>query len=134
MFISTFFHLLFSITSLYAAPALAGPKCKIKGVVESVTSREHQYQPESWRKSWGLSKSIEYTDIKLKVQESLLVSGGFGNGCGIEELKKRDSTFQLRSSENKDLLKSGKCIQAHTQFSGDEFAIGQWVFDVKPCE
>jgi hypothetical protein len=44
----------------------------------------------------------------------------------------KHQVYQLRNS--KQSSKIGKCIEAKSQFSGDEFYIGQWLFDIKEIE
>ncbi len=117
-----------AIPASYAAPAMQGPTCSLEGKVESVTERTEEYKDDLWRKSWDLSKDRKYTDIRLAVIKSSLVETGMsGETCSPERLGK--VTFQLREGEIR--LKVGDNIRAMTKFSGDEFSIGQWLYDVK---
>ncbi len=109
-----------------AAPAMASSQCELKAKVVSIQERTHTYSPESWRKSWGLSKSIIYFDITLDISQVL-----GGENCKIETFK--STKFQLKNDEDKSRIIPKKCIQAKTQFSGDEFKIGQWLWDIRDC-
>ncbi len=109
--------------NLLAAPAMTSPLCVVKANVLKIEQRERKYTPESWRKQWNLPKSITYTDVTLDIEK---ISG---DQCSKETLSK--NVFQLKSNET---LKVGSCIIAKTQFSGDEFRIGQWLWDIKDCK
>lgn len=116
------------ISSTLAAPAMKGPTCEITANVEQIQKRKEFYKDESWRKSWGLPKYIEYTDLTLSVISSKETEKGFGS---CEEIAKK-KIFQLRDKEIE--LKAKDCIRAQTQFSGDEFSIGQWLFKISKIE
>lgn len=111
--------------AVYAAPAMRSDVCKVVGSVEDVAVREELYEPESWRKAWGLPKSNDYTDITLRYVRSELVEKGDQGGCDQASLPK---VFQLRNDQKRP--KIGQCIEATAQFSGDEFSIGHWLYDV----
>lgn len=118
--------------SVFSAPAMKSEVCLITGVVQSIENREHIYKPESWRKSWGLPKSITYIDIKMNLSEVVPKQKDLETTeCTLELLSEK--TFQLRSKEERSKLEKGSCFRATTQFSGDEFAIGQWVWDIESC-
>lgn len=113
-----------------AAPALPSPQCLIEGTVTAIAEREHRYD-EALRKSWNLPESITYIDISIDVTQARLESPAKGQNCDAAVLKKRP--LQLKDPAERDKLKKGACIKALTQFSGDEFRIGQWLWRIEPC-
>lgn len=115
--------LLLNLTS-HAAPAPTGPICRITGIVEKLETRTRKYEPESWRKSWNLPKEKVYFDVSIKVSSVHELEKGY-EGCE-KLLSKR--VFQLKEQKN---LKIGRCLRAKSQFSGDEFSIGQWLYDIE---
>lgn len=119
---------LWLIPSASGAPALTSSLCLIKGTIATISERVEPYTPESWRISWGLPESRTYIDIKFKKIESTSP----GPDCKVQELKKK--TFQLRNLEDQKSLSVDDCIKAETQFSGDEFAMGQWVWNIRKCK
>lgn len=116
---------LFTISRVYAAPAVPSPVCAVQGLVKKIETRKVDYKPESWRKSWGLAKARVYTDVTVKV----LDAKGLNNKEPYCDRFLGLKTFQLQDKVTK--IKVSKCISAKTQFSGDEFAIGQWLFNVQ---
>ena len=110
-----------------AAPAMQSSLCEVKAIVVQIKERVHQYRPESWRKNWGLPKSITYTDVTLNLGQ---ISGA--SNCNKEFFNGRN--FQLKKDSDKSKINVGDCILAKTQFSGDEFKIGQWLWDIRACE
>lgn len=117
--------------NVYAAPAMTSHVCSVKAVVEKIEKREEKYEPESWRKAWGLPESQVYWDITLSVKDADLIEEHMTGDCTKEGLPK---VFQLRDRNFIGLLKKpavGSCINARTQFSGDEFSIGQWLDDIE---
>lgn len=111
--------------STQAAPAMRGPLCTITGIIEKIASREEVYKDDEWRKSWSLPKSKIYTDITIKVKSS--TDDSVDNKRCKQFYSK--NVFQLRDDKSKAL--KGNCIKAQTQFSGDEFSIGQWLFSIE---
>jgi hypothetical protein len=118
--------------SLKAAPALNSSQCRVRGIVESIHTRSHKYEPESWRKEWGLPKERIYVDIKLSLNDVSSAEVLGGSDCSLEHLQ--DKIFQLKSNQDQALITTGQCITALTQYSGDEFALGQWLWDIEPCQ
>ena len=109
-----------------AAPAMRSDVCNIVGSVEKVEIREESYdKPESWRKAWGLPETQEYTDVTLRYVRGKLLEKGSMGGCDAASLPE---VFQLRDDQKE--LTVGQCIEAQVQFSGDEFIIGHWLYDV----
>jgi len=114
----------------FASPAMTGPTCAVEGTVGSITERKEENAPETWRKQYGLSKYREYTDVRLSVKNSSMLDPGMtGEDCSKERLEK--ITFQLRPTIiGWARIKVGDTISAKTEFSGDEFSIGNWLYDV----
>ncbi len=106
-----------------AAPALTGPECAVIGTVGNIETRKHYYQPESWRVGWGLPEYRLYTDVTLHL------TAAAGEGCAMEAFQGK--AFQLRVDQDAEKLETGLCLRALTQYSGDEFAIGQWLYDIE---
>lgn len=119
--------------SASAAPAAPAPVCQIEGTVLSITEREVAYKDDSWRKSWNLPESITYTDVTINVTEESLVenAGNPEQECKAHNLPEK-RTYQLRDKNTK--LKEDQKIRAHTQYSGDEFAIGNWLYNITPSD
>lgn len=115
----------------HTAPAMNGALCFVEGQVRSLKKREQPYQDEQWRKAWGLPKVVIYWDIELEVKRAEQREPGMGS-CTTEELS--SETFQLRDEKELEKVVVGKCLQGLTQFSGDEFRIGQWLYDLSECE
>lgn len=107
-----------------AAPALPSPICLIRGQIEGLSTRVFEYDPVLLKNS-KLPVTHTYHDVSLKVLSSALAKDQQGDCKKILT----HQTFQLRNKQ--DQLKKGQCIEAHTQFSGDEFVIGQWLFEIK---
>ncbi len=121
----------FQTPILSAAPAVTSNLCHIQGIITSINQRTHKYEPESWRKSWRLPKERIYIDIQLDIQNVSSEGKTSDQGCMTESLK--DKVFQLKDNQDQKKIKKGQCIKAKTQFSGDEFSIGQWLWEIKLC-
>lgn len=118
---------------VFAAPLPPSDVCIVEGVIETVGQREEPYTPESWRQSWGLPESRNYIDIELALERvSLHEEVDRDETCKFEALV--EATFQLRSMDELHKLEAGKCVTGKTQYSGDEFAHGQWLWDIENCE
>ena len=113
------------VSKAKAAPAVSSPVCVIKGLIKKIEKREVDYKPESWRKSWNLPKSREYVDVTIAVSTAKGLEGKAPQCDSLVGLKK----FQLRDTTVK--ISTSQCIVSQTQFSGDEFALGQWIFKIK---
>lgn len=125
---------LFSFTAnAEASPAAPAPVCQIVGIITNIKEREEPYQNDSWRKSMNLPKSITYTDVTIHVTEESLIesAGNPEHECTANNLPDK-RTYQLREKEIK--LEENQKIQAHTKFSGDEFAIGNWLYNITPLD
>ena len=107
--------------SAVAAPALTGPLCIVTGIVENTAERNVKYEPESWRLSWQLPEYRVYTDVTVNLSSA--------GDCDAAQFESKP--FQLRGDADQSLLTKGACIRAKTQYSGDEFALGQWLFDIE---
>ncbi len=121
----------FFSNSAFSAPAAPAPECVIIGIVEDVSSRDHVYSPRSWADSWNLPKSITYTDINIKILESSFLNEEdvlqFPDyNCGDIGIIKK---YQLPNNQKRPPINS--CIKAITQYSGDEFKIGNWLKRLK---
>ena len=125
------FPLLLILSPLSAAPAMTGPECQLLASVEQVEQREELYQPDSWRQAWGLPPAYTYTDIKLHVihSHSVLTTGDASIATHTCQNLLEQPTFQLRPGAL--TVHPGDCIHAQTQFSGDEFAMGQWLYAIQ---
>ena len=119
------------IPYLLAAPAPPHKTCAIEGHIISVDEREDMRDP-SWAKSWGLDKKVTYTDINLKLQSVKLIKSELAGECTLEFFENK--SFQLRPGQKDFHFSKGDCITAKTQFSGDEFLAGQWLWDIENCE
>lgn len=111
----------------HAAPAMRSPLCIVTAKVEKIETRKEPYnKPESWRKAWGLPKAATYRDVHLKIFRAEFAKDESGTCTTLLEKTK----FQLRTGDREP--KPGECIQSKTQFSGDEFLIGQWLIEPAP--
>ncbi|MBV6633521.1 MAG: hypothetical protein KI792_10890 [Alphaproteobacteria bacterium] len=120
------------VTPAHAAPAQAHEECAVTGVVQDVSVRTVERDKE-WAKSWGIAGSIDYVDVTMAVSESVEQGAGGINNCAD---KLGDHTFQLRegSAWYFRLRNDGKCLKAMSQVSGDEFGIGDYLYDIEVLE
>ena len=135
---SLFSFLMFvGAASVKSAPALSSSICQLRGELIDISQRKVSQGPKEWRESWGLSEFREYTDIALKIIEvKKYDESSPATDCSLDYFQKnfQGKKFQIEPSEKKHrFLKKGTCLVAKTQFSGDEFAIGQWIWDIKEC-
>lgn len=110
--------------ALYAAKAQSGPTCQIIGRVKEVQTRKFEYKPESWRKSWDLPKYKIYYDATLEVLKSKEIGPGYGDCQNLKSKK----VFQLKDKKSVEV---GRCFKAESKYSGDEFSIGQWLYELE---
>jgi hypothetical protein len=123
-----------------AAPAMAHDTCVVTGTLESVEKiKITRPNDDSWLKSWGLSKNYSETSIKITPHaiEVLHDINMDKTSCTLEKAAegyylKHRSTLKLIPEDYQE----GDCITAKTNFSGDEFRIGNWIYDieVKPSD
>lgn len=128
------FLFFFSSIEVSAAPATRSHVCEVVATVESIDVRKEGYdKPESWREAWGLPEFQIYTDVKLSVvAASLIEEQAFAEGeCTPQKLPE---IFQLRNDIKPSKIPVGTCLKGKTQFSGDEFVIGHWLFEVEVLE
>lgn len=122
--LSLFFVLIWGAPSL-AAPALPSPICLIRGQVEGTSTRVFEYD-SALQKSAQLPSTHTYHDVSLNLFTSTLTTGKKHKDC-TKLLQHK--VFQLR--DKKVSLKKDQCIEARTEFLGDEFVSGQWIFDIQ---
>ena len=134
---------LFALPNIaHAAPAMASPECTLLGMVVKEEKRIEKYEPESWRDAWGLPEEYVYHDISINVIENAYASEADEQMAQeIEPPEDCDktakmTTYQLRSDVsffglfgNPKLV--GKCIEAKSKNSGDEFSYGNWLYDIQ---
>ncbi|MEM6902880.1 MAG: hypothetical protein AAF556_06555 [Pseudomonadota bacterium] len=111
-----------------AAPAMQHETCAIIGMVQEVSIRTEDRDKE-WASSWGIADSIDYVDVTMAVRTSMEQGTGGFNNCPD---KLGTHTFQLREG-TADAFRSkfgGKCLEAMSRFGGDEFSIGDYLFDI----
>lgn len=114
-----------------AAPAPPHNTCKVMGDIISIEQRIVE-RDSSWVKAWGVDKKITYTDIELKLQSVKLITSEMAGECTLDFFE--DKSFQLRPEDTNFNFSAGDCVRAKTQFSGDEFLAGQWIWDFQACE
>lgn len=111
-----------------AAPAMQHEVCAITGLVQNVSVRTEERDKE-WARSWGIADSIDYVDVTMAVSESVEQGTGGFNNCPD---KLGTHTFQLREGTVDEFRSNfgGKCLKAMSRFGGDEFSIGDYLFDI----
>lgn len=121
--------LVFFTVNASAAPAMRSHVCEITAVVQKIEERKESYgKPESWRKAWGLPKFQKYTDVTLSIVSASLLEEYSMGECTPQKLPE---IFQLRGDVKSSKIPVGTCLKGKTQFSGDEFLIGHWLYDVE---
>ena len=111
----------------HAAPAMLHAECLVVGPLIKTEERVEQRDP-SWAASWGIPSSKSYLDATVMLTRSTVhVDEGYNN-CPE---KTGEHVFQIRSDWEDwyQALEPGSCIQSRNRFSGDEFSIGDWLFD-----
>ncbi len=108
------FLIVISILFSSASSAPPSPTCALKGKVEKIETRKTMVDNSSVRPT-----EKNYEDVTIKVST---IDGPCNQLMGSK-------VFQLRDKNERPTI--GKCIAAKTQYSGDEFALGQWVFEIK---
>ena len=119
--------LFFCIATIsYAAPALKSNICILSGEVISIEKRiQDRGKTDSWIESWGLSKYEEYNDVAINIDSFSHDNSGFGYACKGNGIH----IFQI-SDENLKYISVGSRLNAKAIFSGDEFSIGTWLFEI----
>lgn len=118
-------------TPLHAAPSMAHDTCRVIGKVTSVETKEFKRNmPRSWLDDWKLSNSYTETVIKLDIStiEILKDIGYDKDSCTLE---KAAEGYYLRDKKFFKGFGAGDCISAETNFSGDEFRIGNWIYNIE---
>jgi hypothetical protein len=111
----------------FAAPAQKSNICYLHGEVLKIEKRVvKRLQPKSWINSWGLENNQVYIDVTIKINDFKHDTSGFSNACR-ENLQ--NQVFQI-TKENRQLIKVGDFLEAKAKFSGDEFSIGTWLYDI----
>lgn len=113
------------MSPIHAAPAMRGSVCQIKGIIKKVSKRENT------RKNFGPMESKNYIDWELDLKNVTSVNKSDMKSCTQDFFKNK--IFQLRFDEHKNNYSASECIEALTQFSGDEYSHGQWVWNIKKC-
>lgn len=113
------------MTPIHAAPAMLGSICQIKGVIKKVSKRENS------RKTFGTKESRSYIDWELDLKSVTFIKESDNKLCTQDFFKNK--IFQLRFDEHKNNYLASECIEALTQYSGDEYSHGQWVWNIKKC-
>lgn len=108
----------------FAAPALKSNICYLEGKIVSIQQRTVN-RDKGWANSWGVKPYVSYNDVTVEITKSKNDSSGFSDAC-TETLQ----TFQVRDSEMNKVI-FGSQIRAKAQYSGDEFMIGNWLFDIE---
>lgn len=103
-----------SSAAVMAAPAAYQPPCTVTGTVVRVSERYEPYSDKGWAKSWNLPDGQTYTDVVIDVVKT-------DDACDDAG----ETTYQLEGGV--DDPETGACVTAVTQFSGDEFRIGDWI-------
>lgn len=114
---------LFASAALRAQASPAAPQdiCQIKGVVVSVNKRHEQ----------AMGNDVIYTDIEINVERRKLYQAEQDNSsttCADVE-KPTVMTYQLKSEHERP--EAGARIQALTNFAGDEFRAGNWLYQIE---
>ena len=118
---------IFIATESYSAPALKSNICSLFGEVISIEERiQDRGKPDSWIESWGLEKYEKYTDVTINITSFSHDSSGYGDACKGDGLQ----VFQV-NNENLMHLSLGSRVEAKAIFSGDEFLIGTWIYDIR---
>jgi hypothetical protein len=112
----------------HSAPAMAHAECRVTGSVLSVTERSVE-RDASWAQSWGIPRRITYTDVVVRIASSDMHQAIGFNNCAD---KIGDHTFQLHENWQNwtKRWQLGDCITALSRFGGDEFRIGDWLYDI----
>ena len=131
----------FTVTALHgsnpaaAAPAMAHDKCRVTGTITTMEKIEIQRtQPDSWLDDWGLPRKYSETKINLDILsiETVEDQPMDKTSCTLEKAAEgyylKGNSTQKRFFADFDI---GDCITAETNFSGDEFRIGNWIYDIK---
>ena len=108
-----------------AAPAMKSNVCEITALVEAIEVREEKRFVPLINKH----KTYKFTDVTLNIASATMLEEHMMGECSPNALPK---VFQLRSDHffSKE-PKTGQCLKAKTQFSGDEVVIGQWLYDIE---
>lgn len=118
-----------------ASPTMAHDTCVVVGTVNSIEKiKITRPRDETWLKSWRLSKT--YSEIAIKITPSTI---DVFNDMAFDKtsctLEKAAEGYYLQHRATLKFIpadyKVGDCITAKTNFSGDEFRIGNWIYDIE---
>lgn len=145
LFVSGLFLFLPTISSTsHATQAMAAPECMVQGHVMSQNVRFEE-KDVGFARSWGIPQTVEYQDVTVKLSENKYsgeaqkelaqVSEEYphfhceNTGRELVYQLRHDDSFKKGAIKPSDLV--GNCISALSHFSGDEFVIGNWLYDIK---
>lgn len=111
-----------------AAPAMPHEPCFIVGRVVEVTSRE-VVRDAGWARAWGIAERVTYHDVAIVVTRVIVdEQSTLPLSCDPQPGRR---IFQIAPAHEGPMPSVDSCIEATVEFSGDEFAIGAWLQDVK---
>ncbi len=111
-----------------AAPAMPRDACRIEGKIVSMKERPQMIEA---RKNFGESGEYTYVDIDVVVKSrALFEKMGLPNDNACAPIKApKVITYQLRADQKRPAV--GQKIRALTRFGGDEFSIGDWIYEIE---
>ena len=120
------------VSGTNAAPAMKHAECVIVGTLMKTEERVEERDPD-WAASWGLPPSVTYLDATIRLTRSDMNLDDGYNNCAD---KTGEQIFQIRDDWQDwyRTIEPGTCLQSRSRFGGDEFSIGDWLFDSAQIE